>query len=249
MMETRSNRRTDVQKKTQRLSATTEKRCAKSITDGEFNLPANADYFFSTYMADRKLTQKGKDVTLKILEAARSILVEKGYGSLTLREVARTAGVRLSNLQYYYSTRERLIEDLLPLVFSIYHQRYNQISFSETLSPREKLSTMAQYLLTNVREPSINKLFLELWALSRRNEYVAKLLSGMYEKYCQRLEEIIAEVSPSMPAEKRKERGVLIAFLIEGIMVHVNITPLRKSQSAAIDRECIKQIQQMAQWP
>lgn len=240
---------TSKQKKTGIGRATKRATNASRAANEEFNLLSNADYFFSTYMAERTLTQKGKDVTLKILEAARSILVEKGYGSLTLRDVAREAGVRLSNLQYYYPTRDDLIQDLLPLVFSVYEQRYMHIAFCPGISAEEKLAKMTRYLLANIREPSIIKLFFELWALSQRSTYVADLLSEMYTNYCRRIEDIISEISPTMPAKKRTERAILIAFLIEGIMVHLNISSARADTSSNFDKECVEQVRRLAIWP
>jgi len=215
----------------------------------EFNLLSDSDYFLSTYLTAKNLTQKGKDVTLKILEAARQVLVEKGYGAFSLREVSREAGISLSNLQYYYPTRDDLMEDLLPLIFSIYDARHNQLSFATDLSPNEKLVSLTKYLLNNIREQSIYKLFFELWALARRSEYAADLLSRMYEAYCQRLEKLIAEVSPEMPPDKRTERAILIAFQIEGLMVFLNTRQSWDDSSVEIDSECIEQIQRLASWP
>ncbi len=43
-----------------------------------------------------------------ILDCARSILVNEGYAELTLRRAAERAGIRLSTLQYYYPTKEKL---------------------------------------------------------------------------------------------------------------------------------------------
>ncbi|MFD2260508.1 TetR/AcrR family transcriptional regulator [Chelativorans composti] len=213
-----------------------------------FDLLSNADYFFSTYMVDRTLTKKGKEVTLKILEAARLILIEKGSGSLTLRDVARAAGIRLSNLQYYYPTREDLVRDLLMLVFSVYQQLYDQIFRSEGIGAQEKLAQAVRCLLANIKEPSVHRLFFELWALAQRNELLEHLLRDMYDSYCRRIEEIIEQISPDMPQHLRRQRSILIAFLIEGIMVRYSLAQEDGESLRNMDDECLRQIQRMVCW-
>ncbi|MBI1650893.1 TetR/AcrR family transcriptional regulator [Hyphomicrobium sulfonivorans] len=213
----------------------------------EFSLTISADYFFNTHTAGRNLTQKGKEATLQILEASRLVLIEKGYNNLTLREVARAAGMRLGNLQYYYPTREDLMKDLLQIIFSTYDQRYDMIAVAQSLDPKCRLQEMIRFLMINIRERSINRLFFELWAVSRHDHFAAELLADLYAKYCQRFETVIAEISPEMPEAIRKKRAVLIAFLVEGIMIHLNINSAYVTDD--VDDECMAEAMRLASWP
>lgn len=213
----------------------------------EFVLTGSADYFFNTYTSGRNLTKKGKEATLQILEASRMVLIEKGYNNLTLREVASAAGMRLGNLQYYYPTREDLMKDLLRIIFSTYDQRYDVIAVAQSENPKSRLEEMIRFLMRNIRERSINRLFFELWAVSRHDKFAAELLAELYSKYCQRFEDIIAEISPQMPLAIRKKRAVLIAFLIEGVMIHLNINSDYVTDD--VDDECISEAARLASWP
>ncbi len=49
----------------------------------------------------------------QLLEAATTVLVRDGYPALTLRAVAREAGVGLSTVQYVFHTRADLVQALI----------------------------------------------------------------------------------------------------------------------------------------
>ena len=53
---------------------------------------------------------KGELRMFQLLDAAETILVRDGADALTLREVAKEAGITLGNLQYYFPTRAKLLE-------------------------------------------------------------------------------------------------------------------------------------------
>ncbi|MGQ3675004.1 TetR/AcrR family transcriptional regulator [Xanthobacter sp. TB0139] len=183
---------------------------------------------------------------MNILESARNVLLTEGYAGLTLRNIASVAGIRLSNLQYYYPSKDNLVEDLLTFIFSVYYHRYNQISLDKNLTPEEKLTALTEYLLKDIRDKAVNKVFFELWTLSQHNSYVSEMLSDMYDNYCDLLDDLIANISPEMPAAKRKNRAILAAFLIEGIMVHININQASDKDLSAIDKECVELVQYLA---
>jgi AcrR family transcriptional regulator len=49
----------------------------------------------------------------RILGAARAILIAEGSGAFSMRKVATTAGLSLSNVQYYFKSRAELLDGIL----------------------------------------------------------------------------------------------------------------------------------------
>lgn len=49
----------------------------------------------------------------RILGAARAILIKEGSGAFSMRKVAATAGLSLSNVQYYFKTRAEVLDGIL----------------------------------------------------------------------------------------------------------------------------------------
>ena len=60
---------------------------------------------------------KGEQRRQDILACARTLLVEDGYDGFVLREVAARVGVTLGNLQYYFATRDDLLEAVIRAEF------------------------------------------------------------------------------------------------------------------------------------
>ena len=46
----------------------------------------------------------------RIIACAEALFREKGYNSVSMREIAEKAGIRVGNLTYYYSRKELLVE-------------------------------------------------------------------------------------------------------------------------------------------
>ena len=55
-------------------------------------------------------TSKGLQRREEILAVARKRLIEEGYNHFVLREIAAQCGMTIGNLQYYFRTREMLLE-------------------------------------------------------------------------------------------------------------------------------------------
>ncbi len=61
----------------------------------------------------RRAGSNSEETWEKLVAAAREALTEGGVGALSLRGVAREAGHRLGTLQYYFPTRDDLVEAVL----------------------------------------------------------------------------------------------------------------------------------------
>lgn len=49
----------------------------------------------------------------RVLDAAAALFAEKGYGGTGMREIARVAGVSLSMINYYFGSKQGVLEELL----------------------------------------------------------------------------------------------------------------------------------------
>jgi AcrR family transcriptional regulator len=61
---------------------------------------------------------KGEKRRAEIVAVARRVLVEDGYDFFSMREIAGRVGVQLGNLQYYYPTRDDLLEAVVRAEFA-----------------------------------------------------------------------------------------------------------------------------------
>ena len=73
----------------------------------------------------------------KILETALVLFNQKGFTSGTLREIAKRVGIRLSSVQYYYPTKDLLLED----IFSCFTKGY-KLYFESLMQANSKAETI-----------------------------------------------------------------------------------------------------------
>ncbi len=61
----------------------------------------------------RAATLEAPDTRTRILDAAFHCLATKGYAALSVREIARDAGVNHALISYYFGTKDRLVIEVL----------------------------------------------------------------------------------------------------------------------------------------
>ncbi len=127
--------------------------------------------------------QKNKEnsAAASILDAASQLFLEKGYTAVTMREIARTAGVNLGLLSYYYGSKEKLAE----VVF----QRVKDKAFYDARSVDLEMLGSAErlYVQTILGQKSIRKnwseaarrFYFEYMSATRGNYYVSDSFEKM----------------------------------------------------------------------
>ncbi|QNE21041.1 TetR/AcrR family transcriptional regulator [Kribbella qitaiheensis] len=63
------------------------------------------------------LSSRGEGRREAVLRVARDVLVKEGYDQFVLRRVAAAAEMKLGNLQYYFATRDDLLEAVIRAQF------------------------------------------------------------------------------------------------------------------------------------
>lgn len=153
---------------------------------------------------------KGHERRLEILDAATALLIDEGYAGFSTRQVADRLGLRLSNVQYYFSTREVLLEALLTRVLTD-----AQAEFGRSAGGHD-LGTVVRFVLSGQTLQAC-RLFLELWALAARDAGARASMDRFYAAYCKEIERAVALVAVNISAEERARRAALIVALLEGV--------------------------------
>ena len=81
----------------------------------------------------------GQATVTKILQAARTLLTERGHSDFSMRNVADAAGVHLANVQYYFPRRDDLVQALLIDTGDRYRALYEQALHGVADDPIERL--------------------------------------------------------------------------------------------------------------
>ncbi len=71
----------------------------------------------ATPVVRRRQEDRTRDAKSKLLNAAIQVLLRDGYGGLTTKEVAKTAGVSYGALMHHYATKEELVVAATSMVY------------------------------------------------------------------------------------------------------------------------------------
>ena len=123
----------------------------------------------------------------QILDCALKLLIETGDAGLTLRKLADCAGMRLSNVQYYFKSRD----DVLVAMVSRYFEECtaNLIRLtdaSEAETQRDRIRFLVRSGLAHGIEVSDTcRAFREIWAISSRSDVIDRCLMDYYERFAE----------------------------------------------------------------
>lgn len=167
--------------------------------------------------------------TDKIIETTINILGKEGATALSMRKVSESAGISLSNLQYYYKTREDLIIATVQFYFK---QCQEEVSREwEGFNPNEPhtatlfLKKILSDLLVDGNHHSHCTMFREIWALSSRDPHLAEEMKSYYQQYAEWLVDLLASFS-----DKPKDIVALLLPYVEGYSIMGSALPLDKNE-------------------
>lgn len=197
------------------------------------------------------VSEKGRKRITEILEAARSVLINRGYAQFSLRNVAAVSGIHLGNLQYYFRTREDLIKGMIDYNALSYMKKFTELLDTLPQAPHPRFLAVVDYLIEDISEPSTRQFFIQFWALlDAFGSHSDRLLNEMYAPHLGTLSEFIAELNPSLSLGLRRQRAAIIASMIEGMMLMLEGADAQRSPGeASIKTEMRRQIVRIATDP
>ena len=186
-------------------------------------------------------TSKGSSTRERILEAARGKLIEQGIDQFALREIADSLEIKLSNLQYYFKTREALVLQVLQEEATrdrAVIQTHQRTSKDATAAFRSIVRD-----LTTRWSGESGVLFSTLGTLAIHNNEYKKLYRSIYADFYNALEEPLRRLNPRLSDSELLLRVRLITALIDGAPMQ----PLHDKNKVASKKVFLKRIQEHAE--
>ena len=170
---------------------------------------------------EKTLTTKGLSTRNRILQAARKQLVEGGYESFVMRELAGSLGIKLGNLQYYFKTREQLILQVIETEAAKDVLTFEQHK-QEGKPANEAFRSIVQDLVTRWRGNS-GVISSTLVTLALHNKPFKQLYRSIYAKFYSALEGPLLEMNPGLSDDETALRVRLITALIDGSSMQTQV--------------------------
>lgn len=154
-----------------------------------------------------------------ILSTAKQIFVEDGYAAFATRRVAARLGITLSNLQYYFPSKETLLLEVIGNELQGCMDGYRTAAHRPHTSARSRCSALVEYIFADMESDEFCAFFFELWAFCQHEPSVLKIVQATYAQYLQLFEGLIREINPTLTSQQSAARASVIAAQAEGIVI------------------------------
>ena len=163
----------------------------------------------------------GQETAQRILDVARQLFMEEGHGKLTMRRIAKAAGMSPGNLSYYYPTRADLLADLLQYVIDGYIRQFETLRDEASDDADEQFRAVLGFVFNDLGTRETTLFFPELWVLANRDDWIAQQMEKMYAQYRAILVDVIGLINPGLTETRKADLALTISASIEGHTVFV----------------------------
>jgi AcrR family transcriptional regulator len=157
---------------------------------------------------------RGQDGFELILKTALAVLIDEGYQALTLRQIAKVAGMKAGNITYYFKSKDDLVRALFDSVANSYEAAIEAIVREGGDDPALKLANLIGLILDDITSKETTRIFPELWALSNHDRFVKERLYELYDREHAYFDVLVKELNPALPTDQRR---VVTAFIIASL--------------------------------
>jgi AcrR family transcriptional regulator len=131
----------------------------------------------------------------KILSAAYGCISTRGYANVSLRDIADEAGVALSQLHYYYKSKEGLFKEIVQLTIEKYLREVEHaLKNGGTLE--ERVASLIDYFRKMLRHnPELFRLLYDFTGLALWSSVFSDLLRDLFRDLGNMLEKHVLDCS------------------------------------------------------
>ncbi len=175
-----------------------------------------------------------RDREADILDAALVVLGRDGIGGVSMRAVAREAGVSLGLANYYFSDKTSLVSAALR---RIGEQDLEIVTAHADVEPVERLRRVlrrpgdAEFL-----DPAYLSLRLQLWSLASVDSAYATINQAAQRRYLDGLIELIEAAIPNIDRAEAARRAGEILVVQNGVWLTAAIIDDRDALARSLER-------------
>lgn len=160
-------------------------------------------------------TSVARDRETEILDAALAVLASSGIGGVSMRAVARQAGVSLGLANYYFTDKTSLVCAALR---SIGEQDLAIVRPDPHTDPAERLRQALRRVADDeFLQPHYLALRLQLWSLAAIDAVYAEINRNAQRRYLAELAELIVNAVPGIGRDEAMRRASDILVIQNGI--------------------------------
>ncbi len=189
----------------------------------------------------------GQATATSILDGAKALVIEEGFAKLSMRGLARSLGMSPGNLNYYYSSKSDLIQDLCAFVVEPYLQEFEKLRLRSAASASNQLRSVLEFVYNDLGNRETTLFFPELWVLALRDSGAAEHMDSLYSSYRSVIQDIIQDTRPDLDQQTTEDLALSISASIEGHTVFVGHRRSHADRAGPIGELIIEQLIEMVE--
>jgi len=131
----------------------------------------------------------------RILLAASECISTRGYANVSMRDIAKEAGVVLSQLNYYFKNKEGLFKEVVRMMMDKYLREIEE-ALKEEDSPKERVKSLVKYFRKMLHyNPKLFRLLYEFTGLAIWSPVFRDLLRNLFNDLSDMIEMYILKNS------------------------------------------------------
>jgi AcrR family transcriptional regulator len=155
-----------------------------------------------------------------IVRVARKLLLENGPLDFSLRAVALSAGISVSNLQYYFPTRPAVLRAVIAPVIEAYLDELKRALESQA-SPRDTIEAILDRSVKDAKSSKSIALWWHFFSFASTDPECAQMLDEWYDTLTTELAKLIRAANPERTAAESAHIAVMLISMVDGMSLHL----------------------------
>lgn len=173
---------------------------------------------------------KGEERRADILGVARRVLLEGGYHKLSLRQVAASLDISIGNLQYYFPSKDDLVETVISQEIDV------SLNIALGAAPDRadqsaSVHAVVQAILQH-HASEAGRFYAIAEGLALHQPRFARLKSRGYALVLEQVAVMIEDQKPYLDAHRRKALATVVVALIDGASLQVQFGETKAAADA-----------------
>jgi AcrR family transcriptional regulator len=165
-----------------------------------------------------------------LLEAAKTLILEKGFAGTTARDLVAASGTNLGSIGYHFGSREALLSQALEELFDEWTSVLAGAAFSdEDVPPLERLTASWKATLDTLSEHrALIRAFVEAMAHAERSPAFRKQMRDHYRRSRRTVAGLVETALGPDAVAKGADPMVIALFLIavfDGLAIQSRLAP------------------------
>ncbi len=165
-----------------------------------------------------------------MLAAARHVLATSGYARLTMRAVARAAGMAVGNVVYYFPSKRSLIHALIESLVGQYQGKSDE--YLRNAGRGQGFAPLVEWFIRDSVSRETSRLFRELWAMALHDGAIAAAMDSFYAASHRTAVRLLRMADPTLRQRRAHDVVQLMGTISEGANV-IYATAPRSARSLA----------------